>query len=87
MCQDKPLEAHHDGGGECNRVEVISTRCSRVFRHWHHRGGFKERGVSCLDQLQVEDVGRDLSQLSSTGPEHLSGDAIRASSLMCISHQ
>ena len=30
-------------------------------------------------------VSQDLSQLPGTGPEHASGDAIRASSLTCIS--
>lgn len=40
---------------------------------------------NCLGQWQVENASQDLKQLSSTGPEHTSRDAIRASNLTCIS--
>ena len=48
--RDQPLEALHDGGGECNRAEVVEALCLGVFWHRHNGGGFEARGDSCLGQ-------------------------------------
>lgn len=55
-----------------------------MFRHWHNGVGLEARRYNCLGKEQVENVCEDASKLLSTCSEHMSQDALRAGSLVCV---
>ena len=55
VSQNQLLEALHDGGGECNRAEVIKACCLGVFWYLHDKGGLMHvgRAAWASDRLKM----------------------------------